>query len=75
MVSLVSLVSLVLVLVYGLYVASFSSLHSSTQAVAILPQLFMLQKQGGSENLTSHYIFLLGMYSPPLPPHLLCLEP
>jgi len=32
------------------------------EAVAILPQLFMLQKQGGSENLTSHYIFLLGMY-------------
>ena len=27
----------------------------------------MLQKQGGSENLTSHYIFLLGMYLPP--PH------
>jgi len=32
------------------------------EAVAVLPQLFMLQKQGGSENLTSHYIFLLGMY-------------
>jgi len=32
------------------------------EAVAILPQLFMLQKQGGSENLTSHYIFMLGMY-------------
>ena len=31
------------------------------EAVAVLPQLFMLQKQGGSENLTSHYIFLLGM--------------
>jgi len=32
------------------------------EAVAILPQLFMLQKQGGAENLTSHYILLLGMY-------------
>jgi len=25
-------------------------------------QLFMLQKQGGAESLTSHYILLLGMY-------------
>uniref|UniRef100_A0A7S0LDA2 ER lumen protein-retaining receptor n=1 Tax=Coccolithus braarudii TaxID=221442 RepID=A0A7S0LDA2_9EUKA len=32
------------------------------EAVAILPQLFMLQKQGGAESLTSHYILLLGMY-------------
>lgn len=32
------------------------------EAVAILPQLFMLQKQGGAENLTSHYIALLGAY-------------
>jgi ER lumen protein retaining receptor len=32
------------------------------ESVAILPQLFMLQKQGGAENLTSHYVFLLGMY-------------
>jgi len=32
------------------------------EAVAILPQLFMLQKQGGAESLTSHYILLLGLY-------------
>ena len=32
------------------------------EAVAILPQLFLLQKQGGAENLTSHYIALLGLY-------------
>ena len=32
------------------------------EAVAILPQLFMLQKQGGAENLTSHYVMLLGLY-------------
>jgi hypothetical protein len=30
--------------------------------VAILPQLFMLQKQGGAESLTGHYILLLGLY-------------
>lgn len=32
------------------------------EAVAILPQLFMLQKQGGAESLTSHYVMLLGVY-------------
>jgi len=32
------------------------------EAVAILPQLFMLQKQGGAESLTGHYILLLGLY-------------
>ena len=32
------------------------------EAVAILPQLFMLQKQGGAESLTSHYVMLLGLY-------------
>lgn len=32
------------------------------ESVAILPQLFMLQKQGGAESLTGHYILLLGLY-------------
>lgn len=32
------------------------------EAVAILPQLFLLQKQGEVENLTSHYVFALGSY-------------
>lgn len=32
------------------------------EAVAILPQLFLLQKQGEVENLTSHYVFALGAY-------------
>ena len=32
------------------------------EAVAILPQLFLLQKQGEVENLTSHYVMLLGLY-------------
>mmetsp|Transcript_19882 Transcript_19882/g.66885 ORF Transcript_19882/g.66885 Transcript_19882/m.66885 type:complete len:224 (-) Transcript_19882:563-1234(-) len=32
------------------------------EAVAILPQLFMIQKHGEVENLTSHYIFCLGLY-------------
>jgi len=32
------------------------------EAVAILPQLFLLQKQGEVENLTSHYVMLLGAY-------------
>jgi ER lumen protein retaining receptor len=30
--------------------------------VAIIPQLFMLQKLGECENLTSHYVAMLGMY-------------
>lgn len=32
------------------------------EAVAILPQLFILQKTGEAENITSHYIFALGLY-------------
>jgi len=32
------------------------------EAVAILPQLFMLQKQGGAESITSNYVALLGLY-------------
>eukprot|EP00736_Rhodelphis_marinus_P005447 Rmarinus@m.19752 len=32
------------------------------ESVAILPQLFLLQKTGECENLTSHYIFFLGGY-------------
>lgn len=32
------------------------------EAVAILPQLFLLQKLGEVENLTSHYVFALGAY-------------
>eukprot|EP00038_Savillea_parva_P027626 m.60693 g.60693 ORF g.60693 m.60693 type:complete len:213 (-) comp7970_c0_seq1:2728-3366(-) len=32
------------------------------EAVAILPQLFMIQKTGSAENITSHYLFALGSY-------------
>ena len=32
------------------------------ESVAILPQLVMVQDAGDSETLTSHYIFLLGLY-------------
>jgi ER lumen protein retaining receptor len=32
------------------------------ESVAILPQLFMLQRTGQAKNLTTHYIFALGMY-------------
>ncbi|KAL3096966.1 hypothetical protein niasHS_002682 [Heterodera schachtii] len=32
------------------------------EAVAILPQLFMLQKRGEAETITAHYLFLLGIY-------------
>ena len=32
------------------------------EAVAIIPQLFVLQKLGECESLTSHYVFLLGVY-------------
>lgn len=32
------------------------------EAVAIMPQLFLLQRTGEVENLTSHYIFTLGGY-------------
>ncbi|KAI5970543.1 ERD2 [Candida margitis] len=32
------------------------------EAVAILPQLFILQRTGEAENITTHYIFALGIY-------------
>lgn len=32
------------------------------EAVAILPQLFMMSKTGEAETITSHYLFMLGAY-------------
>lgn len=32
------------------------------EAVAILPQLFMLQRTGKAETITTHYLFALGIY-------------
>ena len=32
------------------------------EAVAILPQLFMVSKTGEAETITSHYLFCLGSY-------------
>lgn len=32
------------------------------EAVAIMPQLHMIQKCGETDNMTGHYVFLLGMY-------------
>lgn len=32
------------------------------EAVAILPQLFMLQRTGEAETITTHYLFALGTY-------------
>lgn len=32
------------------------------EAVAILPQLFMLQRRGEAETITAHYLFMLGSY-------------
>ncbi|XP_013199668.1 ER lumen protein-retaining receptor [Amyelois transitella] len=32
------------------------------EAVAILPQLFLVSKTGEAESITSHYLFALGMY-------------
>lgn len=32
------------------------------ESVAIFPQLFMLRKTGEAENITSHYLFCLGVY-------------
>lgn len=32
------------------------------ESVAILPQLFILQRTGEAENITTHYIFALGIY-------------
>jgi ER lumen protein retaining receptor len=32
------------------------------ESVAILPQLFMIQRTGEAENITTHYLFALGAY-------------
>lgn len=32
------------------------------ESVAIIPQLYMLQRTGSAENITTHYIFALGIY-------------
>lgn len=32
------------------------------ESVAIVPQLFMLQRTGEAETITTHYLFALGMY-------------
>ena len=32
------------------------------EAVAILPQLFMITRTGEAESITSHYLFALGAY-------------
>ena len=32
------------------------------ESVAILPQLFMLQRTGEADNITTHYLFALGLY-------------
>lgn len=32
------------------------------EAVGILPQLFMLQRTGEAETITTHYLFALGAY-------------
>jgi ER lumen protein retaining receptor len=32
------------------------------ESVAILPQLFMLQRTGSAETITTHYLFALGIY-------------
>lgn len=37
------------------------------ESVAIMPQLFLLQKTGEGDNITAHYMFALGLYVPPNP--------
>jgi ER lumen protein retaining receptor len=32
------------------------------ESVAVLPQLFMLQRTGEAEAITTHYLFALGIY-------------
>lgn len=32
------------------------------ESMAILPQLYILQRTGEAENITTHYIFALGLY-------------
>ncbi len=52
-----------LILNYGFNLLEVSWAFSIyLEAVAILPQLFMLQRTGEAETITTHYIFALGAY-------------
>ena len=50
---------------YNCFLTTFSFLFAVSiylESVAILPQLFMVQKTGEAESITSHYLFALGSY-------------
>lgn len=57
--------SFVLALLFN-YGFNFSEISWSfsifLESVAILPQLFMLQRTGEAETITTHYLFALGIY-------------
>jgi len=51
-----------LVLAGNFYLQILWTFSIYLEAVAILPQLFMISKTGGAESITSHYLFALGAY-------------
>lgn len=57
--------SAILAVIFNLkfsFLEIFWSFSLWLEAVAILPQLFILQRTGEAENITTHYIFSLGLY-------------
>lgn len=47
---------------FGVIREYFWTFSLLVEAVAILPQLFMLQKTGEAESITTHYLLCLGLY-------------
>ena len=57
--------SLLLALIWPNYYTPFEISWAFSiwlESVAILPQLFLLQRTGEAETITTHYLFALGMY-------------
>lgn len=55
----------VLAIVWPYYYTFFEIMWAFSiwlESVAILPQLFMLQRTGEAETITTHYLFALGLY-------------
>lgn len=61
----ISEVSMLELVIYVQYTDAFKILWTFSiwlESVAILPQLFMLQRTGEADTITTHYLFSLGAY-------------
>ncbi|KAL2886879.1 ER lumen protein retaining receptor [Ceratocystis lukuohia] len=62
---LLLVISLILAILFPHFYSFFEVMWTFSiwlESVAILPQLFMLQRTGEAETITTHYLFALGIY-------------